>query len=554
MRRALPLLVLAVAAATLLGWNLGGRYLWQDEAACALLAERLIERGKPYAWDGVNLITMDEFRPDRRPAEVQRHTGAAAEAVEFFRQNGDYKDDTTWIGQPWGQFVLAGTSLALFGHGTVPARLPFVAAGVVTVLVLFALVRRRLASPATAWIAAGLLLGNTFWFLHVRQCRYYASATLLLLLTLVAYLRWRDGRRFGAPLFVLSAWLWFHNDFGSPVPVLGVLLLDALLRERARWKGTLVTFAALGAALAPFAVYYELGGRLKQAFYTWDERLLALVFDANQYQLPLLLVVPLVLLIARAPERVPGERRLVTLALLVPLAQIAWMTAVAPMGFYRYIVDCTPLGCLLVAYACVRGPETLLGRRPRLAAAAAVVLALVWLVTPWLALPVTHLIPRERWPYHDPGTWTRPELRAYAHHLADLELDPNRAVVEFLRPRLLPDDEIVVTYEDLPVAYYTERPVRGGIPGFRLFDPVGRFPRFVVVRPHVNFVYIDLFQRVIEAGEQRGRWRRHRLDSPGVTWGNNPDPNGYDFTFWTRDEVSSVEVYELVEGDPLRPR
>lgn len=549
MRSLFPLVVLSAVASMFLFWNLGGRYLWQDEAACALMAERMMESGKPLAYDGTNLITMDEFRPDRTPDQIQRHTGGAAEAVEFFRQNGDYKDDTTWIGQPWGQFVFAGVSMSLFGRGTVPARLPFVFAGVVTVLVLFSFVRKRLDSPATALLAATLLLFNVFWFLHVRQCRYYATATLFLLLTVGAYLRWREGKRFGAPLFVLTAWIWFHNDFGSPVPVLGVLFLDAIVRDRARWKSVLGTFAVLGATLVPFVLYYDLGGRLKKAFYTWDERLLALLWNANQYQLPLLLTPLIALVIWKAKERAQGEKRLLWLALAIPFAQYAWMTAVSPMGFYRYIVDCTPLCCLLVAFLFLRGPELALGSRARGPVVASIgsLLALVWLVTPWLSAPITHLIPKERWPYYNPGTWTRPELEAYAQHLTDKIKEPNRATIEYLLPRLRPGDEICVTYEDLPVAFYTEHPVRGGIPGFRLFDPNGRFPRFLVVRPYVNFIYTELFQILIQEGEKRGRWTKIDLDSPGVTWGNNPDPNGYDFVWWGKVESPvPVSVYEFI--------
>lgn len=564
MRRALPLVILAAVASLLYLWNLGGRYLWQDEAACALLAERMFERGKPLAYDGTNLVTMDVADVNRSPAEArQLHAGPAAQAVQFFHSIGDYKEDTTWVGQPWGQFVLAGLSMELLGRGTVAARLPFALAGAATVVLLFALVRRRLGRGPpgsssrgdawTAWLAAVLLLGNVFWFLHVRQCRYYASATLLMLLTFAAYLRWREAsenrtRLARAALFVAAAWLWFHNDFGSPVPVLGVLFVDALLRERARWKGTLATFAALGASLLPFALYYELGGRLKSSDYAWHERLFMLLWNANQYLLPLVLVPVVLLLALRGRSR--GERRVVVLALAVVLAEVAWMSAVAPMGFYRYVVDCTPLACLVVAFACVRGAELVARSSPerpsRLVVPLSAGLALVAIVTPWLALPVTHLLPRTAWSNDRPGTWTRPELEAFAHHLADLELDPNRAAVEFLLPRLRPGDEIAVNYEDLPVAFYTGHPVRGGIPAFRLFDPEGTYPRFFVFRPYVNFVYMSLFQAFVQEGERRGRWMRHELGAPGIPWGNNPDPIGYAQTFVEPGRLEGVVVLELV--------
>jgi 4-amino-4-deoxy-L-arabinose transferase-like glycosyltransferase len=201
--------------------------------------------------------------------------------VRWFAENGDYKADTTWIGQPWGQFVLAGASLALLGDTTVAARLPFVATGVLTVLLLCALARERLGTR-TALAATALLLGNVFWYLHTRQCRYYAPATLLCLTTFWSYLRWRDGRRHAALAFALSAWIWFQFDFGSPAPVLALLLADALVRA---WRGratrdgtpslraTLATFAALGLALAPFVLLYDLGSRYKPTFYPFEHKL-----------------------------------------------------------------------------------------------------------------------------------------------------------------------------------------------------------------------------------------------------------------------------------------
>ncbi len=546
MRRALPFLLAGLVAAALCLWNLGGKYLWQDEAACALLAERWIRLGKPFAWDGTNLVTMDEFRADRGAAELDRHTRDAASAVRYFAENGDFKADTTWVGQPWGQFVLAGTSLALLGHGTVPARLPFALAGVATALVLFAIARRRFGGRATAWVALFLLCGNTFWFLHVRQCRYYGSATLFLLLTFAAYLRWQEGRRFGAALFVISAWCWFQNDFGSPWPVFGVMLFDALLRREGR-RGALATFAALGLALAPFVVYYELGSRLKPPDATWAERFLGTLFNANQYQFPLLALVPLAVLARKPREPEPGARRPLLLAAAILVGQYLWMPIAGPFAFYRYIVDLTPLAALVLAHLVVAGSNRLAARArrpalaPRLAAAATIVL----LVTPWAALPVTTAIPARFRTNAHPGTLVRPELRAFAEHLGGGTPDPNRAAVEFLEPRLRPGDEILVAYEDLPIAFYTGHPVRGGIAAFRVRDASAGTPRFAVLRSRgaVPFLHWPLFETALKDGAATGRWRENALESPGVPWGNIPDPIGFDL-LWRSSGTPPVLVLE----------
>ena len=46
-------------AAILLFWDLTAKDLWQDEAATAVLATRMLKFGRPLAYDGVNLLTID---------------------------------------------------------------------------------------------------------------------------------------------------------------------------------------------------------------------------------------------------------------------------------------------------------------------------------------------------------------------------------------------------------------------------------------------------------------------------------------------------------------
>ena len=49
--------VVALIASLLLFRSIGARYLWQDEAACAVMAQRMMETGKPYGYRDGNLIT-----------------------------------------------------------------------------------------------------------------------------------------------------------------------------------------------------------------------------------------------------------------------------------------------------------------------------------------------------------------------------------------------------------------------------------------------------------------------------------------------------------------
>jgi len=99
-------------------------------------------------------------------------------------------------------------------------------------------------------------------------------------------------------------------------------------------------------------------------------------------------------------------------------------------------------------------------------------------------------------------------------------IDPNRAAIEWVRERAGPTDEILVTYEDLPLQFYLPNPVRGGIPAFRVEDRSAE-PRFLVLRRSVPFLHWPVFQREIA----RYAWQRFELAAPDIVYGNNPDPS-----------------------------
>src|SRR5260370_30255247 len=90
-----PALLFLVAAVFLFG-NLGAKYLWQDEAATAVLGSRMMRFGEPLAYDGVNLITMDDpALEDVNP--IDPRTGAPGAAVPYEVERADFKRKTALI-------------------------------------------------------------------------------------------------------------------------------------------------------------------------------------------------------------------------------------------------------------------------------------------------------------------------------------------------------------------------------------------------------------------------------------------------------------------------
>ncbi len=157
------LMVLAgTIAAILLFTNLGDKYLWQDEAATAVMGERMMKYGKPLAYDGKNLITMDNFAEEDKDT-VSLRTGDAGAALQYFVARRDFKADSAWTGQPWGQFLVAGISLSMFGHSTVAARAPFAAAAMITIVLLYWFIRGQLHDRL---MAAGRAAGRAAFCYH----------------------------------------------------------------------------------------------------------------------------------------------------------------------------------------------------------------------------------------------------------------------------------------------------------------------------------------------------------------------------------------------------
>lgn len=525
-REVLTQAMLAGLSAILLFWGLSDKYLWQDEAATAILAERMLKYGRPVAYDGRNLVTIDYFATEDTDTIGQR-TGNPKAAVDYYVRRGDFKRDTTWKWQPWGQFVVAAVGLRLLGHTTLAARLPFAVAGLATVLLLYRLVRKCCGSWRMATISALLLLTNAYWVMHARQCRYYSLSSLLLVVTLAAYLRWQGGERWGATAFVLAAWCWFQVDYGTVWPVLAVLFVDALVSRRCGIRRTVTTGGALAAAMAPFIYYYELWGRNMQPARERHEMLCLNLFNINEYVVPVLLVLTAAALVGWRWKRLEaGERHMVAVACAIPVVLLPWVTLFAPEAFLRYLIMAAPLGSLLGGWGLVRICG---GRFARFAWLGALIL----IVTPWLSLPGRLLAsgPEEI----DAGHIWRTELSMLRSEIFGSRPDPNRMTVEWLRKNAAPTDEILTDYEDLPLAFYLPNPIRGGIPAFRAEDDAKTPPRFVVLRRAAPFVHKPVFER--ELG--RYEWAEEPVKIPSLIWGNNPDP-----MMWTEypDEMTYVYV------------
>jgi hypothetical protein len=294
-------------------------------------------------------------------------------------------------------------------------------------------------------------------------------------------------------------------------------------------------FVVLLAAVAPWIVYYELATRVRAANSPWHVRFLELIWKLNLFVVPVLVLALAIPLARRRWASLdPAGRRWLASGIALPPLLVLWVSAVAPMGFHRYIVAVTPLACLVSAWLAVEGARFCVARVESAARGiAATVLALgavvVLGVSSFVSLPVSAAYPG----FASAMQWReiafRGELTLLVRELFFDRPDPNRMIVQALAPRLRPGDEILVNYEDIPLMFYTDATVRGGVAAFRAEDDRSSPPRFAVIRHSVPFVHWDVFKREYA----RYSWNPIAKGIVDVPYGNNPDPDMY-YDVWIR--------------------
>lgn len=370
LRRHAPLAaVLLLALFPVLG-DLGGPYLWEDEADTAVFAQRIVATGFPTAWDGRNFLDSDYgFR-------------IAPRALG---------QDFLMVGTPWLPFYATAASFALFGESNAAARLPFALASLATIALLYAFVLRTTGCRRAAFAAALLLVASTQFLLYAREARSYGFNMLFTVALLYGFVR-LEGRRRDLWL-VAAAVLLFHTQIVPAAIALGACGALALFHPRFRpLLGPLLVRAPLVIALtAPWLVLgwsaTQTNWRPIEGGFAWPSRVAQLGAE-SMVAIPWLgWAVAIPLLWRRFTA---GDRDLLRVAfayvamlfLLLPLALDRTLLLVTGI---RYVCGILPVAAAVTGVVVARASDA----RPRVYAALLALFAATHLAgnaLPWLAL------------------------------------------------------------------------------------------------------------------------------------------------------------------------
>jgi 4-amino-4-deoxy-L-arabinose transferase-like glycosyltransferase len=475
-RDRLGVLLVASLAALLLFTGLGSPYLWQDEAQTALLSRSILSHGVPVGFDAGN---------------------------SFSQELGvEYGEDGVWKWHTWLSFYLVAVSMAAFGADTLPARLPFAVCGL-AVVILTGLTARDLWRDRRAAFAAMTLLSVSVPFLVLsRQCRYYALASLLSLAGLWAYTRLdRGGRRAPWALFASSTLL-FHTHYVYAATLLVTVLLHAALFARQRLRATFVAAAGTTLLALPWiawvatlrlgpdktARFLELGDTAAHAW-SYCAMIFQVLFAKGAF-----LAIPLVLALRR---RLRGEpfftasartRNHVGLLVLYCTVTVVLLAVLSPLAYLRYLAPLLPPLFLLVG------------------------LFVGELLRVWPAVGVTVIV----------AFVALGSMRDFVHEITHDYDGPIEGIVRFLQEHARPGDSVAIVYGDLPVKFYTELRVLGGLTGEDLAP--AREVEWIVPRRHTPAPVSRDVRKTLLRYVTEGRYRQHVLAEPDLAFENREDP------------------------------
>ncbi|GAB6037063.1 hypothetical protein JCM15519_16220 [Fundidesulfovibrio butyratiphilus] len=492
-------LAILVLGAFLIFKGLGDRPLWQDEAETANLAVNVLKTGLPHVFDGVNIVSQEERR--------------------------EFGPDMLWRWSPWMQIYMSAAGLAI-AKTTFFARFFFALSGLLCIAGTYLLILRRFGDRAWALVSAALLTAYVPFLLFARQGRYYSAGGLLLLVVLWGFLG--DWQKRNGPMLAIALGLGalFHANYLLFISLVPPFLFAslALYPESRNFKRVAVITGITSAMVIPGMILYRFG-RQSAMFDIMlvPENLMLYFADWVMFMMPLPVLAGLAWRWRRTLAGGPAPtdpRERFSLFLVLMMIGGFLLLALVPQRFHRYIVHFYPACAIVMAWV---GLALWRFFKP-----AGVLFLLLVGLTNWL-----HIIPMERL-----GIVNRPwqnDFRMLTSVNIPLKLhvteilcgypDVNRALIEFFNKNAKPGQTLLAEYGDMPLQFYTNLRVIGGLQG-----PVNpdEKPDWVSLRRDVRVNRDGLLfgarDFVVKNLDLERDYERVPVDTPDETFGNRADP------------------------------
>ena len=494
------LLIILLTSLFLFLFNLGNHYLWQDEAQTALISQTILDHGVPKGTDGRNFFSQ----------ELQ----------------AEYGENYIWKWHTWLPFYLLSGFFALLPDSTFVARLPFALFGIGSIFLTYAFCIKLWQNKRIAMIAAILLLFCIPFVILSRQCRYYSLAAFFSLWGLYAYLGILNQNKRAVIYFVIAATLLFHTHYLYCATLLATAAFHCLLFDRSRLKSILLGSIMVALINGPWIIWlsgmkygeqYE--GFLNFAkMWNFASRYFIQI-GSHIFQPLLLILLPAAILFGRLKNRdfiknILQDRTYwsrLCLLLFFIFANLMALIIISPAPFFRYLTPLIPIIIILASLLTYAAKHLHIIFVP-------VIILLLIIFSP---------------------------INDYWYELTHDYDGPIEGIVKYLNEHADPGDTVAITYGDMPLKFYTDLRIIGGLTGEDLSVEAPQ-ARWVILRRYVvsgkdNAVGRHLVENLPLQDTQQYQQIILR-EYPDIRFENREDPAEHNFrTVNSREKVIIFE-------------
>ena len=516
-KECLFLVILLPVVSVLFLANLGNRYLWQDEAETALVSKTILTHGIPLGYDGKN----------------------------FFSQAGgfSYGENHIWVLDPWLPYYLLAAFFKIFGISTFTARLPFTLFGIATVALTYFFAKLLSRDKKTAAIATILLALSVSFLILSRQSRYYAPVAFFSLLALHGYLMLLEKNRGGSIIFLISAILVFHCNHLFCAILLVTVFTHALLCHRQQLAKVFVLSLIVGLAGLPWLIWVSRMEYINAFGYRFFNRefwvvLKTHLYNIHYYIFPIfLLLIPLgrgifLWVKHKSIKSVIFKdmflwKNLLLLFLFVAFTIVA-LSVVSPAPYFRYLTQLIPVFCVITAGIIA---SAISSHFRTAIAIIAILLGAVFFVD-----------------YQYGKTYPHKQGIKFLNlfdYLEEIIFDfdgPIEGIVKYLNANGSETDIVVITYGDLPLKFYTNMRIVGGLTGEDLSP--AKQADWLIIRRHILGLDREV-ARYIAQNVPSDKYTRIVIDYSDIPWENRPSPHWHEFRTVTTN--NKVVIFQKIE-------
>ena len=485
--------IIFLASGVMLLTNLGNHYLWQDEAQTSLISQTILDRGLPYGYNGKNYLSQEV-------------------GVE-------YGENYIWKWHTWLPFYIQAGFFKLLGASTFTARLPFALMGMLAIWATFFFTRELWKNDKIAATATLFLLCSVPFLLLMKQARLYSPVALFTILSLWAYIRLLRSEKSAGWQLVIASTLLFHSHYVYFAVLFAALFIHVLLFCRPLFKKALIPIAISVGVNLPWIIWLsKMRIRERYNISLLDFQRHGFFIDLFLSDLtlyifpPLLLFIPLLLAAVNYVKKtkpISDDRNMwqgLVLLLLFIAINILTLAIASPLPFFRYMTPVIPMLYIILALIAISALRI------------HVVVALLTIGVVVLQNP----------------------LKDYYYELTHDFNGPMEGIVQHLLQHGNERQTVAITYGDMPVKFYTNMRVIGGLTGENL-APAREADWIIIRRNAISPVDAHVKGYLIKNVDWRN-YERIALNSPDTPFQNRESPKEHRFR--TKTDAPPVIIYK----------